>query len=117
MKRSLACAVFLAAVLAGTTSSVAATAPSVTTGKATVVQPTSATLNGSVNTHGITGTYDFQYGTSTKYGLTTSKTSLPASSSTKAVAAQISGLRPETTYHYRLVATTAGGTKTGSDRT
>ena len=33
------------------------------------------------------------------------------------IAANISGLTPHTTYHFRMVATNAGGTRMGSDRT
>ena len=33
------------------------------------------------------------------------------------IAANVSGLTPHTTYHFRMVATNAGGTRMGSDRT
>ena len=33
------------------------------------------------------------------------------------IAANISGLTPHTTYHFQMVATNAGGTRMGSDRT
>ena len=45
-------------------------APVVTTNPATTVASFSATLNGSLDPHGLTTTVHFQYGTTTSYGLT-----------------------------------------------
>ena len=45
--------------------------PVVTTNPATLVASFSATLNGSLDPHGLTTTVYFQYGTTTSYGLTT----------------------------------------------
>jgi hypothetical protein len=33
------------------------------------------------------------------------------------IAANVGGLTPHTTYHFRMTATNAGGTRMGSDRT
>src|ERR1019366_2684926 len=57
---------------------------SVTTGAATSVTSSTATLNGRVNPNGYTTTYYFEYGTTTSYGTTTTSTS--AGSGTSAVA-------------------------------
>jgi hypothetical protein len=89
--------------------------PAATTGHAKDITQTSATLTGTVNPQGQTTTYVFQYGTSTAYVNQTPAAS--AGSSTKAVAASaaLAGLVANTTYHYRLVATSVNGTTNGHD--
>jgi subtilisin family serine protease len=91
--------------------------PTVTTGSATSVSSTSATLNGTVNPNGASTTYYFQYGTSTSYRSSTTSTSAESGTSDVSVDASISGLSSNTTYHYRLVATNSAGTNYGSDGT
>jgi hypothetical protein len=90
--------------------------PVVTTSAATNIATSSATLNGSLDPHGLTTSVSFQYGTTTSYGHTT-----PMQSQTRNtyrnIAANISGLTTHTTYHFRIVATNSGGTRFGSDRT
>lgn len=95
----------------------AATKPAVTTGGATKVTPNTARLVGSVVPNGAKTTYRFHYGNTTLYG--TSSPIKSAGSGTKKVTvkAEISGLAPDTVYHYRLVARNAKGTTNGSDRT
>ena len=91
--------------------------PSVTTAAASSVLDTTATLNGSVTPNRLSTTYHFEYGTTTSYGSTTSDTSAGSGTSGVAASANLSGLAPSTTYHFRLVATNAGGTTSGSDLT
>ena len=90
--------------------------PVVITNPATNVTSSSATLNGTVDPHGLTTTVYFQYGTTTSYGLTTAAQS-KTGNTYQAVAANISGLTASTTYHFRIVATNSAGTGYGSDRT
>jgi hypothetical protein len=90
--------------------------PVVTTNPASLIASFSATLNGSVNPHGLTTTVYFQYGTTTSYGLTTAIQS-KTGNTYQNVTANISGLTASTTYHFRIVATNAAGTRYGSDRT
>jgi hypothetical protein len=90
--------------------------PSGTTNPATNVASSSARLNGSVNPHGLTTTVRFQYGRTTSYGSTTANQA-KTGNTTQNVAANISGLAASTTYHFRIVATTAGGSSFGPDRT
>jgi hypothetical protein len=81
---------------------VVGTAPVVSTGTAQAVGATTATLTGTVDPKGSARDYHFQYGTTTTYGLLT-----PAGTTgvaLEAVSAQLQGLTPSTTYHYRLVA-------------
>lgn len=92
-------------------------APDVTTGSATGVDATSATLTGTVNPQGAATTYQFEYGTTTSYGMATPSSSAGSGSTAQDVSAALTGLASSTTYHYRLVATNTNGTTTGSDGT
>ena len=91
-------------------------APVVTTGSATNVTSSSATLNGSLDPHGLTTTVHFQYGTTTSYGHTTAMQS-QTGNTYRNIAANISSLATHTTYHFRIVAMNSAGTRMGSDRT
>ncbi len=93
--------------------------PDVTTGAATEVKKTSAKLEGIVNPDGeeVTGC-GFEYGTNTAYGHTVACSPAPGSGSSPVpLAAELSGLTQETTYHYRVVAGNAKGVNSGADRT
>lgn len=90
--------------------------PSATTSVATSVASTAATFNGSVTANGSITTVYFQYGTTASYGYSVAATQSPVSGSTPtAVSFNITGLNPNTTYHYRTMAVSCGGTVTGSD--
>src|SRR6266576_406412 len=90
--------------------------PIVTTGAATNVTSSSATLHGMVNPNGLSTNVHFEYGTTTSYGLSTASQSF-SGNTTQPVSANIPGLSPNTTYHFRLVGTNSGGTSFGSDMT
>ena len=90
--------------------------PVAITNPATLIASFSATLNGSVNPHGLTTSVYFQYGTTTSYGLTTAPQSHTGNTSLN-ISANISGLTASTTYHFRIVTTNSAGTRYGSDRT
>src|SRR6266496_380099 len=89
--------------------------PVVTTSPATNVASFSATLNGSLNPHGLATTVYFEYGTTTSYGSTTANQT-KTGNTYQNVAASISGLAAITAYHFRIVATNSAGTAYGSDR-
>ena len=93
--------------------------PTVVTGAASSVAQTTATLNATVNPNGgAVSTCQFQWGTTTSYGNTTSCAQAPGSgTSAVPVAANLTSLNPNTTYHYRIVATNPGGTSDGTDET
>jgi hypothetical protein len=91
--------------------------PLVTTGGAAQVTITTATLTGTVNPRGLTTSYFFQYGTTTAYGTRTPSTSAGKGGAGVAAAAQVTGLAPNTRYHYRLLAHNSDGTVAGNDRT
>jgi DNA-binding beta-propeller fold protein YncE len=94
-------------------------APSVVTGGASSVSGSGASLSATVNPNGgDVGECRFEYGTSEGYGSSVACSSLPGSgSSPVAVSASVTGLAANTGYHYRIVASNAGGTSRGADQT
>lgn len=91
-------------------------APAVTTGAATLVGADTAKLAGTVNAEGSVTRYFFEYGPSTSYGHATASASAVGQEVIK-VSDRLSGLQPVTTYHFRLVGQSAGGTSNGPDIT
>jgi hypothetical protein len=100
--------------------------PVVTTGDATNVAANTATLNGTVDPDSLTITdCAFQYVDDAQFqidgfGSATSATcdpAVPAGADPVPVSADISGLSPDTTYHFRLNASTADGTVNGAANT
>ncbi len=91
----------------------------VETKAASAITQTTATLNATVNPHGGEVTEcKFEYGSTNSYGSTTPCTPAPGSGTTPvAVSASITGLTADTTYHFRIAATSSGGTILGSDET
>lgn len=94
----------------------AAGSPTATTGAATAIGPTGATLNGTVSPNKQSTSVTFQYGTTTAYGTTVSA-GMVNGNAAKSVSATISGLKPSTLYHFRVTATNASGQSTGQDMT
>ena len=92
--------------------------PIVTTGPADGLTRSGARLTGTVNPQGVATDYRFEYGTTTSYGSTTTATAAGSGSADVAAVANISGLTPQTTYHYRLVGLRSGSVvAVGADRT
>jgi hypothetical protein len=102
---------------AGTSASAAPSPPVVTNGSPSDLSQTGATLTGTVNPSGQSTTYHFEYGTTTAYGTQTNPTDVGSGSTPVGVHQAIFGLTPNTTYHYRLVATSSAGTTNGTDQT
>ncbi len=94
-----------------------AAAPTAATGAATEVTRTSATLTGTVDPNGVATSYHFEYGTSTAYGLVTATQDAGDGDAGEPVQLAVTGLSPDTTYHYRLVASNGDGEAAGADRT
>jgi plastocyanin len=90
--------------------------PVVTTNSATNVTTSSATLHGSMDPHGLSTTVSFQWGTTTSYGHTTTMQT-QSGNTYRNIAANISGLTTDTTYHFRIMATNSAGTRVGGDKT
>lgn len=90
--------------------------PTGTTSAADSITATGARLKGTVNPNGASvSTCRFDYGTTTEYGQTIACSTTPTGTSPSPVAAEVSGLSGDTTYHYRLVVITDTGTATGND--
>lgn len=101
-------------LLATVLAAVAVAPPSATTLPATDFAATGATLHGTIDPNGETTTYFFQYGTSTDYGLETGPATVDASGD---VSVPVTGLTPNTTYHFRIFATNGSGEDPGADQT
>jgi hypothetical protein len=97
----------------------AAGMPKVVTGEAAGVTLVDATLNATVDPEGEEVTEcKFEYGTTASYGSSAPCTPSPGSgSSPVSVSASVTGLTANTTYHFRISATNAGGTGKGADQT
>jgi hypothetical protein len=79
------------------------------------VGETSATLNGGVYPNGLDTTYYWQYGPTTSYGGQTTTADIVAGRAPVFAPATLSGLAPNTTYHYRLVTHNDDGWMYGYD--
>jgi phosphodiesterase/alkaline phosphatase D-like protein len=90
--------------------------PLVITNPATLITGHSARLNGTVDPHGSSTTVYFQYGRTISYGSRTPNQT-KTGNNYQNVTANISALSAHTTYHFRIVATNAVGTRYGGDRT
>lgn len=94
-----------------------AAAPTANTQAASDVEVSYATLNASVNPNGKATTYQFEYGTTASYGskAPSSFSLVGSGSSPVALSSQLEGLKPETNYHFRVVAVNSDGASYGSD--
>src|SRR5206468_1579253 len=90
--------------------------PVVITNPATLIASFSATLNGSVDPHGLTTFVYFQYGTTTGYGLTTALQTKNGNTYQN-VAANSTSVPASTTYHRRIAAMNTAASRNGSDST
>jgi hypothetical protein len=91
--------------------------PVVSTGGASSLGESTATIDGTVNPNGLASTASFQYGTTAAYGLSTAGQSAGSSETTASVDASIAGLAPATTYHFRILAESSAGISYGADQT
>lgn len=92
-------------------------APVVSTGAASAVTLTDATLSASVDPKGQTTSVVFDVGTTTAYGTTTPAQDAGGGRGAKTLTAVLGMLQPGTTYHYRARAANATGSVNGGDRT
>ena len=92
--------------------------PTATTSAATSLTTTGATLNGTINANNASSAVTFEYGLTTIYGTTVTATQSPITgSAATAVSTAISGLLPNTTYHFRVNGVNTVGTTNGLDQT
>jgi len=95
-----------------------AVAPTATTNAATLMSSNGATLNGTVNANNASTTVTFEYGPTASYGTTVTATPSPvAGMADTVVSTTVTGLLPNTTYHYRVAAVNSAGTTNGLDQT
>jgi hypothetical protein len=96
------------------------TVPDVITGTATITGDTSVTLNGTVDPDGVPlEECRFEYGLTSTLGqsIPCAETVGEIGTSKKEVHAELSGLDPESTYHYRLVAKNVNASIPGEKKT
>jgi hypothetical protein len=93
----------------------AATPPIVTTGAASAVTMSTATISGTVGTRGLDVSYAFEVSTEPNNpGPPSGGGSIGAGTSEEGVSVALQGLQPGTTYYYRLLATSTDGTSEGA---
>ncbi len=90
--------------------------PTVTTSAASSVATSSATLNGTIDPGGVSSTYHFEYGTDTNYGSQTTESDPIGGTGAVAATGAVTGLSPNTTYHFRIVGHNGSGSITGDDQ-
>ena len=95
-----------------------ATLPIVATGEASGIGGTTATVSGSVSPNNYPTSVTFEYGLTTDYGSTAAATpSSVTGTAVQTVVANLTGLQPVTTYHYRINGVNSLGTWLGNDAT
>jgi phosphodiesterase/alkaline phosphatase D-like protein len=90
--------------------------PTVSTGSASAVSSSAATLGGSVNPNGTDTHVWFQYSTNSSMSgsQSTQQQDMGSGTSTVSFSAGLSGLSGSTTYYFQAVASNSGGTNSGS---
>jgi SMP-30/Gluconolactonase/LRE-like region len=96
-----------------------ANVPRVGIGPASAITTTSATVSGTINPDGLAAGYQFEWGPDTDYGNVAPAAPVDIGDGTAnvQVTAELSGLAPGTTYHYRLRGINAEGSNLSDDRT
>jgi phosphodiesterase/alkaline phosphatase D-like protein len=89
-------------------------APAAVTLAPTASGDTTAGLVGTVNPEGQATAFTFEYGPTEAFGTITPVVELDSSISVEPVSASLSGLTPNSTYFYRVVASNAAGTSAGA---
>ena len=89
--------------------------PHVITGAASRVASNAARLDGRLNPLGLGTEFYFEYGLDAAYGAKSSVTYGGSMQTPRTAFVTLTGLKPGTTYHYRLVGTNAAGISYGAD--
>jgi phosphodiesterase/alkaline phosphatase D-like protein len=92
------------------------TPPTATTGGASEVTLTTATVSGTIAARGLPTSYELDLGTDATYG-TSMYGEAGSGSEPAAIALALTGLAPGTTYHYRIDAINSDGRSYGADET
>jgi hypothetical protein len=121
-RRAVSAGILASALLALSISSAQAATPKplppavVTSGTSNVTY-SSAILYGFIAARGQITSYVFQYGPTSAYGAQSPLAPAGNGTITIKVSQAVTGLRPFTTYHYRIVAVSPGGRTNGADHT
>ena len=91
--------------------------PSITEVLTSNISSTEATIGAEIYPHGEPSTYHVEYGPSNAYGSNTATASISAQHGPAGVQAQLTGLTPNSEYHYRIVATNQTGSEYSPDAT
>jgi WD40-like Beta Propeller Repeat len=110
-------AVLTCALLALASAQAQTGTPTVSDVGAREIADTSVVLGGRVVPNGSHTTYRFEYGNDTSYGNATPLDNAGSGTTSMPVWKPVTGLQPNTTYHFRLVATNASGDTAGPDAT
>jgi hypothetical protein len=92
----------------------AASGPTATTGAATNLSGSTATVLGQIDTAGQPVLWEFEYGKTSSYGQHTPLQTLSGASSPQSVSAAITALSPGTMYHYQLLIAPQSGSGYGT---
>jgi hypothetical protein len=90
--------------------------PTVVTEPASEIGRTSATFNGTVNAEGFASKYHYEFGVEPTYGSSTPEIDAGSGNTAEASPGPVTGLVPNTTYHYRIVGLNASGSILGEDK-
>ncbi len=90
-------------------------APTLTGASVTNITSTGATLSAEIYPHGEVTTYRVDYGLSNEYGTSTPEVSISAQHGPASIQAQLTGLAPNSEYHYRIIATNGTGSEQSPD--
>jgi hypothetical protein len=88
--------------------------PIVTTGTASAITSSGATLSATVNPHGSQTAFTFEYGLTNAFGSISVVDNAGSTNGVQSVSLPITGLMPATTYRFRIVATNAAGMAVGT---
>jgi hypothetical protein len=93
--------------------------PTATTGAASLITATGATLSAASDPEASDTTAYFQYGTTSAYGSTSGSADIGSGATSVATSetVTVAGLTAATVYHYRAVASNPNGTTFGADKT
>jgi hypothetical protein len=90
-------------------------APTAITSSTRSVGPFAATITGAVNPNRYDASYRFEYGRTKAYGRSTPSGTVGEGAGTVLVSRRIKNLRPDATYHFRVMATNGSGSTVGMD--
>jgi hypothetical protein len=91
--------------------------PTVTTAAPGEIERTAATFNGTIDPGGVASKYHYEYGLENTYGSSTEPIDAGSGSGAIEAPGPVTGLIPNTTYHYRVVGSNASGSIVGVDET